>query len=51
MKLYFIIEGEIKMFHGKQKLKQFMTIKLVQILIEMLFSEQESNCNHEIRKE
>jgi hypothetical protein len=45
----FIIEGEIKTFHDKQKLKQFMTTKpaLQKILKQMLHTEEEDTCNHE----
>jgi hypothetical protein len=47
-KLSFKIEGTIKVFHDKQKLKQYMTIKspLQKILQEILHKESESKQNH-----
>jgi hypothetical protein len=48
-KLSFIIEVEMKKFHDKQKLKEFMTIKpeLQKILKRILQTEKEDKCNHE----
>jgi hypothetical protein len=47
-KLYFIIEGEIKTFHEKQKLKEFMTIKAaVQKILKGILYTEEDKCNHE----
>jgi hypothetical protein len=42
-KLLFIIEGEIKMFQDKQKLKQFIATKpsLMKILKGILYTEDE----------
>jgi hypothetical protein len=48
-KLSFKIDGEIKVFHDKQKLKQYMTTKppLQKILQGILHTESESKQNHE----
>jgi hypothetical protein len=48
-KLSFKIEGEMKVFDDKQKLKQYMTTKppLQKILQEILHTENESKQNHE----
>jgi hypothetical protein len=48
-KLSFIIEGELKNFHDKQKLKEFMTTKpaLQKILKGILHKEEKDKCNHE----
>jgi hypothetical protein len=48
-KLSFKIDGAIKVFHDKQKLKQYMTTKspLQKILQGNLHTENESNQNHE----
>jgi phage gpG-like protein len=48
-KLSFKINGAIKVFHGKQKLKQYMTTKppLQKILQGILHSESENQHNHE----
>jgi hypothetical protein len=48
-KLSFKIDGAIKVFHDKQKLKQFMTTKptLQKILQGILHTENESKQNHE----
>jgi hypothetical protein len=48
-KLSFKRDGEIKVFHDKQKLKQYMTIKppLQKILQGILHTENESKQNHE----
>jgi hypothetical protein len=48
-KLSFKIDGTIKVFHNKQKLKQYMTIKppLQKILQGILHTENESKQNHE----
>jgi hypothetical protein len=48
-RLSFKIDGVIKVFHYKQKLKQYMTIKppLQKILQEILHTENESKQNHE----
>jgi hypothetical protein len=48
-KLSFKINGAIKAFHDKQKLKQYMTTKplLQKILQEILHTESESKQNHE----
>jgi hypothetical protein len=48
-KLLFKIDGEIKVFHDKQKLKQYMTTKLLlqKILQGILHTESESKQNHE----
>jgi hypothetical protein len=48
-KLSIKIDGTIKVFHDKQKLKQYMTIKppLQKILQGILHSESESKQNHE----
>jgi hypothetical protein len=48
-KLLFKIDGAIKIFHGKQKLKQYMTTKppLQKILQGILHTEDESKQNHE----
>jgi hypothetical protein len=48
-KLSFKIDGAIKIFHDKQKLKQYMTTKppLQKILQEILHTENESKQNHE----
>jgi hypothetical protein len=47
-KLSFKIEGGIKVFHNKQKLKQYMTTKpqLQKILQGILLTEDESKQNH-----
>jgi hypothetical protein len=48
-KISFKIDGGIKVFHDKQKLKQFMSIKppLQKILKGILHTEDESKCNHQ----
>jgi hypothetical protein len=48
-KLSFKIDGTIKAFHDKQKLKQYMTTKppLQKILQGILHTENESKQNHE----
>jgi hypothetical protein len=48
-KLSFKIEGAIKIFHNKEKLKQYMTTKppLQTILQGILHKEDESKQNHE----
>jgi hypothetical protein len=48
-KLSFKIDGAIKVFHDKQKLKQYMTIKppLQKILQGILYTENERTQNHE----
>jgi hypothetical protein len=48
-KLSFRIDGAIKVFHDKQKLKQYVTTKppLQKILQEILHAENESKQNHE----
>jgi hypothetical protein len=48
-KLSFKIDGTIKVFHDKQKLKQYMTTKspLQKILQGILHTENESKQNHE----
>jgi hypothetical protein len=48
-KLSFKIDGAIKVFHNKQKLKQYMTTKspLQKILQGILHTESESKQNHE----
>jgi hypothetical protein len=48
-KLSFKIDGAIKVFHDKQKLKQYMTIKppLQKILQGILHTESDSKQNHE----
>jgi hypothetical protein len=48
-KLSFKIDGAIKVFHDKQKLKQYMTTKppLQKILQEILHTESESKQNLE----
>jgi hypothetical protein len=48
-KLSLKIDGAIKVFHDKQKLKQYMTTKppLLKILQGMLHTENESKQNHE----
>jgi vacuolar-type H+-ATPase catalytic subunit A/Vma1 len=48
-KLSFKIDGAIKVFHDKQKLKQYMTTKppLQKILKGILHTENESKQNHE----
>jgi hypothetical protein len=48
-KLSFKIDGTIKVFHDKQKLKQYMTTKpaLQKILQGILNTESESKQNHE----
>jgi hypothetical protein len=48
-KLSFQIDGVIKVFHDKQKLKQYMTTKpsLQKILQGILHTENESKQNHE----
>jgi hypothetical protein len=53
VKLFFIIEGEIKTFHNKQKLKESVTDKLTlqKILRRILHPEQEGKGNQEdVRK-
>jgi hypothetical protein len=47
-KLSFKIDGEIKVFHGRQKLKQYMTIKppLQKILKGILHTEDENKHSH-----
>jgi hypothetical protein len=49
-KLSFKIDGPIKVFHDKQKLKQYMTTKppLQKILQGILHTEDESKQNHEM---
>jgi hypothetical protein len=49
IKLSFSIEEEIKIFHDKQKLKEFMTTKsgLQKKLKGILHSEDENKHNHE----
>jgi hypothetical protein len=49
VKLSFKIDGTIKVFHEKQKLKQYMTMKLPlqKILQGILHTESESKQNHE----
>jgi hypothetical protein len=48
-KLSFKIDGAIKVFHDKQKLKQYMTTKppIQKILQGILHTESESKQNHE----
>jgi hypothetical protein len=48
-KLSFKIDGTIKVFHEKQKLKPYMTTKSPpqKILQGILHTENESKCNHE----
>jgi hypothetical protein len=48
-KVSFKIDGAIKVFHNKQKLKQYMTTKppLQKILQGILHTERESKQNHE----
>jgi hypothetical protein len=48
-KLPFKIDGAIKIFHDKQKLKQYMTTKspLQKILQGILHTENENKQNHE----
>jgi hypothetical protein len=48
-KLSFKIDGAIKVFHDKQKLKQYMTTKppLQKILQGILHTESENQLNHE----
>jgi hypothetical protein len=48
-KLSFKIDGAIKVFHGKQKLKQFVTTKppLQKILQVILHTESETHHTHE----
>jgi hypothetical protein len=48
-KLSFQVDDRIKVFHNKQKLKQYMTIKLSlqKILQGILHTEDESKQNHE----
>jgi hypothetical protein len=48
-KLSLKIDGAIKVFHGKQKLKQYITTKppLQKILQRILHTENESIQNHE----
>jgi hypothetical protein len=47
--LSFKIDGAIKVFHDKQKLKQYMTTKpLLQMILQgILHTENESKQNHE----
>jgi hypothetical protein len=49
VKLSFKIDGAIKVFHDKQKLKQYVTTKppLQKILQRILHTENESKQNHE----
>jgi hypothetical protein len=49
IKLSFKIDGAIKVFHDKQKLKQYMTTKppLQKIIQGILHTESESKQNHE----
>jgi hypothetical protein len=49
LKLWFKIDGEIKVFHYKQKLKQYITAKLPlqKILKEILHTEDENKHNYE----
>jgi hypothetical protein len=49
VKLSFKIDGAIKLFHDKQKLKQYMTTKtpLQKILQGILHTESEIQHNHE----
>jgi hypothetical protein len=49
IKLSLIIEGEIKTFHDKKKLKQFMTTKpeLQKILKVISHTEDEDELSHE----
>jgi hypothetical protein len=49
-KLSFTIDGGIKVFHGKQKLKQHMTTKppVQKILIGVLHREKENKHNHKV---
>jgi hypothetical protein len=49
VKLSFKINGTIKVFHDKQKLKQYMTIKspLQKILQGILHKDNESKQNHQ----
>jgi hypothetical protein len=48
-KVPFKIDGEIKVFHDKQKLNQYMTIKTIlkKILQRFLHTESEGKQNHE----
>jgi hypothetical protein len=48
-KISFKIDGAIKVFHDKQKLKQYMTTKppLQKILPRILHTESETQQNHE----
>jgi hypothetical protein len=48
-KLSFKIDGAIKVFHDKQKLKQYVTTKppLQKILQDILHTESETQCNYE----
>jgi hypothetical protein len=48
-KLSFKVDGTIKVFHDKQKLKQFVTTKppLQKILQGILHTESETQLNHE----
>jgi hypothetical protein len=48
-KVSFKIEGAIKIFHDKQKLKQYMTTKtlLLKILQGIQYTEDESKQNHD----
>jgi hypothetical protein len=50
-KLSFKIDGAIKFFHDKQKLKQYITAKplLQKILQRIIYTENESIQNHEMR--
>jgi hypothetical protein len=52
-KLAFIIKGEIKTFHYKQKLKEFMTTKpaLLKILKEFYTWKRNINPTEKYRKE
>jgi hypothetical protein len=47
--LSFVIEGEIKIFHDKQKLKKFMVTKppLQKKFRGILLTKKEDKCNHE----
>jgi hypothetical protein len=51
-KLSFIVEREIKAFHDKQKLKQFLATKpaLQKISKRILHTEGEDKCSHESMK-
>jgi hypothetical protein len=53
VKLTFILEGEIKTFHDKQKLKEFVNTKLaLQNKVKaILYTEEEDKCTHENTEE